>query len=223
MSETTFDPTKHLIRVQGGREYLPVAQRLVWFRSAHPDWGIETRIEVLDIDAAVAVFSATVTNADGKIMARATKMETAKGFADYVEKAETGSIGRALALCGYGTQFAPELEEGERIVDSPQPLGGQAGRAPLSLARGGGHGRVGASAGSGRPAAAPRLQVEEVRESPAPYDANGANGATLACSEPGCGRPMTQGQYEFSVRSYGRALCPQCQKGRKAEGVAAAA
>ena len=40
-------------------------------------------------------------------------------FADYLEKAETRAVGRALAMCGYGTQFAPELEERERIVDSP--------------------------------------------------------------------------------------------------------
>ncbi|HOJ22291.1 MAG TPA: hypothetical protein PLY56_12215, partial [Armatimonadota bacterium] len=117
-----YDPAKHLIRIQGNREYLPVAQRLVWFREAHPDWGIETKIEVLDIDAGLAVFSATVINESGKIMARATKMETARGFPDYIEKAETGAIGRALALCGFGTQFAPELEEGERIVDSSRRI-----------------------------------------------------------------------------------------------------
>ena len=35
------------------------------------------------------------------------------------EKAETKAVGRALAMLGYGTQFAPELDEGERIVDSP--------------------------------------------------------------------------------------------------------
>ena len=32
--------------------------------------------------------------------------------------AETGAIGRALALCGYGTQFSTELEE-SNVVDSP--------------------------------------------------------------------------------------------------------
>ena len=46
-------------------------------------------------------------------------MEKAASFPDYVEKAETGAIGRALAALGYGTQFAPELNEQHRIVDSP--------------------------------------------------------------------------------------------------------
>jgi hypothetical protein len=64
------------------------------------------------------------------------KMETRDDFADFVEKAETGAIGRALAMCGYGTQFAPELSEGDlesgRIAyaDSPQPIRGEGvGRA----------------------------------------------------------------------------------------------
>ncbi len=37
----------------------------------------------------------------------------------HLEKSETGAIGRALALCGFGTQFTPELDEGERLADSP--------------------------------------------------------------------------------------------------------
>jgi len=38
----------------------------------------------------------------------------------------TGSVGRALALCGFGTQFSPELDESSagRFADSPQPMGG---------------------------------------------------------------------------------------------------
>jgi hypothetical protein len=119
----SFDVKKHLIKVQGGKEYLPVAARLVWFREAHPDWGIETRPVDLNVDNGYAVYEAFVYNGEGKLMAKGTKMETARGFADYVEKAETGSIGRALAVCGFGTQFAPELDEGERLVDSPLPIG----------------------------------------------------------------------------------------------------
>jgi hypothetical protein len=60
------------------------------------------------------------------VIATGTKAESRNGFTDYLEKAETGAIGRALALCGYGTQFAPELEEAERIVDSPVARGSKA-------------------------------------------------------------------------------------------------
>jgi hypothetical protein len=198
-----YDPTKHLIRVQGNREYLPVAQRLVWFREAHPDWTIETRIEVLDTEAGLAVFSATVSDESGRVRAKATKMETARGFPDYIEKAETGAIGRALALCGFGTQFAPELEEGERIVDSPHPVGGRPARG----------GRIGAALGT-------KLTVSRGGEARASAPQSEGNGSP-ACSEAGCGRAMTQGQYEFSLKSFGRALCPQCQKQHKTEPAAA--
>lgn len=121
-----YDPSKHLINLKG-KEYLPVAQRLVWFREQHPDWGIQTKFEALDVDSGFALCRATITDPSGFVMAQASKMETAKGFGDYSEKAETGAIGRALALCGYGTQFAPELEEGDRIVEAPQPAVGRNG------------------------------------------------------------------------------------------------
>lgn len=121
-----FDVKKHLIKVQGGREYLPVAYRLVWFRDEHPDWGIDTRPVLLDVEKGIAVFQANVYNSEGRLLASGTKMETARGFADFVEKAETGSIGRALGVLGYGTQFAPEFDEGERLADSPLPLNGRA-------------------------------------------------------------------------------------------------
>lgn len=116
----SFDPKQHMMSLKG-KEYLPVAMRLVWFRDEHPDWGIVTTPVEINTEKQYAIFSAQIFNADGKLMATATKMENIRGFADYVEKAETGSVGRALAYCGYGTQFAPELEEGERLADSPQP------------------------------------------------------------------------------------------------------
>ena len=38
---------------------------------------------------------------------------------DYIEKAETGAIGRALAMCGYGTLQAPGFDEQDRLADTP--------------------------------------------------------------------------------------------------------
>lgn len=181
----TFDVKKHLIKVQGGREYLPVAARLVWFRQEHPDWGIETRPVEIDVEKGYAVFEAIVYNVDGKLMAKGTKMETARGFADYIEKAETGSIGRALAVCGFGTQFAPELEEGERIVDSPMPIG-----EPF-------FGGAGSKSGSAGPTA------------PAP---RAAAATSYKCA--GCGKEMTRGQHDYSTRVFGGPYCPACQRSR---------
>ncbi len=45
--------------------------------------------------------------------------ESAKDFGDFAEKASTKSLGRALLALGYGTAFAPEMDEGERVVDAP--------------------------------------------------------------------------------------------------------
>lgn len=101
-----------------GREYLEVKYRLVWFREEHPDWAIETELLSVTEDSAYA--RAVIKDDQGRIIATSHKFETKKGFPDFIEKAETGSIGRALALIGYGTQFcADELDEGDRIVDAP--------------------------------------------------------------------------------------------------------
>ena len=103
-----------------GKDYLQVMHRIVWFREEHPDWTIET--EFLTITDKMSVAKATIKNAEGRIMATSHKREDATGFADHSEKAETGAIGRALALCSYGTQFtAHELDEGNRLADSPAP------------------------------------------------------------------------------------------------------
>jgi hypothetical protein len=115
-----FDVKKNLMKIKG-KDYLPVAQRLVWFREEHPDYGIETRPLELKIEDNYAVFHARITDETGRVLAEATKMETKSGFGDFVEKAETGAVGRALGYLGYGTQFEPGFDEGdERLADTPQ-------------------------------------------------------------------------------------------------------
>lgn len=101
-----------------GREYLEVKYRLVWFREDHPDWSIET--EIMNVTDTSAYARAVIRDDSGRIIATSHKFESIQGFPDFIEKAETGAIGRALALIGYGTQFcADELDEGARIVDAP--------------------------------------------------------------------------------------------------------
>jgi hypothetical protein len=140
-----FEPREHLISIrsrQGSSEYLPVQWRLVWFRNECPEGSIETELVHLDLDKeteeevfvwnaekrrnestikiakGIAIFRATVKDGKGGI-ATGTGSERAASFGDFIEKAETKAIGRALAGLGYGTQFAPELNEEHRIVDSP--------------------------------------------------------------------------------------------------------
>ena len=99
-----------------GKAYLQVAHRLVWFREEHPDWSITTTMSHTE---KMAISRAEIRDEKGYTVATAHKRETVEGFYDFVEKAETGAIGRALALCGYGTQFTDDLEEGERLADAP--------------------------------------------------------------------------------------------------------
>ena len=98
-------------------DYLPVAARIAWFRREHPDWSIITKM--IELANKAIVMKAVIKNAIGRIIATARKRETEIGFPDYIEKAETGAIGRALALCGYGTLQAPDFDEQERLANSP--------------------------------------------------------------------------------------------------------
>ena len=128
-----FDPNKYMLKlpktkkvklsngqvkwVQTETDYLPVAARIAWFRKEHPDWSIITKAVLLANKA--IVMKAIIRDASGRIIATARKKETQVGFPDYIEKAETGAVGRALAMCGYGTLQAPEFYESERLADSP--------------------------------------------------------------------------------------------------------
>lgn len=109
-----FDPRKHIIFVQGGRPYLPVSARILWFRHEKPDWGIVTEPIEINIEKKYAIFHAKIYNPEGRLMATGTKDETVAGFNDFITKAETGAVGRALAFLGYGTQFESDLDEDNR-------------------------------------------------------------------------------------------------------------
>jgi hypothetical protein len=142
----TFNPQDHLIDIKnrnGSAIYLPVQWRLVWFREQCPEGTIETEMMHFDPDRETeeegyswnqetrrsekivkrangfVVFRAIVTDGKGG-KATATKSEKAASFPDYIEKCETGSIGRALAMLGFGTQFTgDEFDEMPRIADAP--------------------------------------------------------------------------------------------------------
>jgi hypothetical protein len=60
-------------------------------------------------------------------------------------------------------------------------------------------------------AATPRPAATPERETVSAGPAKNGNGA-MECSNPGCGKPLTKGQHDVSLRSYGQPLCPACQK-----------
>jgi hypothetical protein len=149
---------KFLLRVQGGKLYLPAAYRMVWFRDECPDWGVSTDVIEGGQEAGFATVKATVFNAEGRVIATGHKTETRSDFpAGHVEKAETGAIARALAVAGFGTQFSPELDE-EVFADSPQPMPARPPARRESPRYAGGHGNGHAS---------------HIKETPAPMQTDG--------------------------------------------------
>src|SRR5918998_2064649 len=110
---TGFDPTPYLRQLHGrgragGGDYLDVKWRLLWLRKEHPDAEIVT--ELVQHDPQMAIFKATVTVPTGG-KATGYGSETASDFPDFIEKAETKAIGRALNALGYGAQFGERSEE----------------------------------------------------------------------------------------------------------------
>ncbi|HEY7030743.1 MAG TPA: hypothetical protein VH482_05425 [Thermomicrobiales bacterium] len=131
--QSNFDPSKYLTKV-GSSDYLEVKWRLVWLREAHPDATVETELVSHDPSAssgqALAVFRARVTIPGGG-SATGWGSEGYNDFRDYLEKAETKALGRALAALGFGTQFCPDFDFGATqgaVVDSPIDFASTRGR-----------------------------------------------------------------------------------------------
>jgi hypothetical protein len=123
-----FDPNQRLVQFRG-RDYLNVQNRLLWFIRdqraliaaglAKVSYTIHTDLVELDHQRCWAHFKTFIRDVLGNEVTMYGS-ESAKDFPDYIEKASTKSLGRALLLLGYGTAFAFEIDEGDRIVDAPQ-------------------------------------------------------------------------------------------------------
>lgn len=116
MDEKTFEPGKYLRNFRG-RDYLEVKWRMVWLRSEHSDATVETELVKQSSptprgEPGIAIFRARVA-IPGAGEASGWGSETSTDFRDYIEKAETKALGRALAALGYGTQFCEDFTFGE--------------------------------------------------------------------------------------------------------------
>jgi len=113
-----MNPADYLINLKG-KPYLPVAGRIAIIRNEKQPYSIKTTPLQIDMESGFAVFQAEVW-LDGILLGMGTKQESKRDFADFVEKAETGAIGRALAIAGFGTIYAlQDFDEGERLADAP--------------------------------------------------------------------------------------------------------
>lgn len=124
-----FNASEHLTDLRG-QAYLEVKWRLVWAHDycAANDYRLEMDTEHIAMSDDFAAFKARVriTDSNGMVVKAATGYGTGKPggmITDFIEKAETKALGRALAASGFGTQFCEDYdfgaEEAGRVVDSP--------------------------------------------------------------------------------------------------------
>ena len=117
-----FDPGRFLTKV-GQADYLEVKWRLVWLREVAPDAVLSTEL-VEHRFGEYAVVKASVSIPGGG-HAEGYGSESYGDFREYLEKAETKAIGRALAALGFGTQFSKDFESDGALADAPVEPRGQ--------------------------------------------------------------------------------------------------
>jgi hypothetical protein len=117
-----------MISIGGNTKYLQVQHRVLWLRGEmgeHPDAQILTEIITLDVERQYAVVKAIVSIPNGGTAtahgsALASSLPSAQR-AKFLEFAETRAVGRALAMLGYSTAGAMDLDEdgADEPVDAP--------------------------------------------------------------------------------------------------------
>ena len=181
--KAAFDPGRYLTKLSrrarsaDGQwktvelDYMEVKWRLLWLRSEHAEADISTELAQLDLDRNLAVFKALVT-IPGRGSAMGWGSETADDWKDFIEKAETKALGRALAALGYGTQFCEDFDfsqgNEDKVVDAPVNIhntrGAQGHAQPMQqslLPRRAPEGPAAAPGGAGgeRPATEPQIKA----------------------------------------------------------------
>lgn len=148
MSADTFNPSKHVTKITrkdrdgrgggGSYDYLTVKWRLVWLRKAYPQATIRTEPHVIDEQG--AIFRAEVTLPEGG-SATGWGSRAVNSGGDFIEKAETRALGRALAALGFGTEAADEFDDDDPADDDDRERGqdhghsqGQRKAAPVNPA-----------------------------------------------------------------------------------------
>lgn len=109
MAQQPFDPNQYMSKVKG-RDYLEVKWRIAWMRSEQPDAILET--DLASHQDGRAIMRARVTFPNGA-SATGWGSEIQSAFENYIEKAETKAIGRALTALGFGTPVGAESMNSE--------------------------------------------------------------------------------------------------------------
>jgi hypothetical protein len=193
--------TKFIVNLSG-RDYCLYAGIL---GEAHERGLQAIETELIQIPGAdndyVAIVKATVRMKDGSVFAdygdsspRNTSSRIATAL---IRMASTRAKGRALrdAINVGQTMLEelPDLEDGDAHEAMSRPS-------------------VAGPTVAYRPEPHPRSVVAEAPSSMPGGRAEANGDGKLVCSNPTCGKALTKGQQEVSVRAYGQPLCPACQK-----------
>jgi hypothetical protein len=100
-----------------GEDYVRVRDRLQMLRRDHPDARIETELVQLDRESHFALFRARIELPSGAV-ATGWGSESADDFGDYIEKAETKALGRALVALGYGSDGGTSANDDTAPVEA---------------------------------------------------------------------------------------------------------
>lgn len=101
-----------------GKEYETVASRVKRFRDDHPDWAIIPEPHI-DDQSNMIMFKTTIKNENDRILAvghaEETRGSTQINRTSALENCETSSVGRALAILGYG---GTELASADEVANA---------------------------------------------------------------------------------------------------------
>lgn len=91
-----------------GKQYVEVNQRVIAFRTLSEYKNYSLRTDVMHLDADSCVIQATISNAEGDVvaqgMAQEDKSSSRINQTSYVENCETSAVGRALGFLGIGIE-----------------------------------------------------------------------------------------------------------------------
>ena len=223
--ENGFDPVARLSTLEDGSQYLGARDRLLWFLHEEDEYSVTSQVE--RVSSQLAIVKVTVTLGSGK---KVEALGSAQTNGDYraVESAETHALARALALLGYGTESALEMDtkavsdspsrpqkKGNGTVDEDGPNGSMQALTPLAILAPPDKASSGIKDASGENTGLP------AREDRARERANGREAQqTIHCSD--CQGVIKQGKLrdgtvltarevaERSRKRFNRPLCARC-------------